>query len=619
MPFFSEETLQAVRAIPLYEVVRPVVDLKRIGKNWRGLSPFSNEKTPSFYVLADKNYFKCHSTGLAGDGISFVQETEKLSFQEAVEVLAERHNIELKYADGFQPDREARSLRQAILDIQEYAREHYHQEFMGGDPIAESVRRYWTRERGFSLELAGEFSIGFSPADGTRLMDILLKKNFSTEAIAKSGLFHVGRDTANPGSWFPVFRGRLMVPIRDYQGMVVAFTARQLDVTPRDHGSWKAKYINSPETPVFHKGQLLFNLDRARDAFDSAGRALLVEGQLDALRCWDVGLKEAVAPQGTSVTGEQLKLIKRYTGRVDVLLDNDAAGARAVLRMIPVALATGLEVHVISLPEAMDPDDFLRDQGAAGIQQLDTSSAIFFAGKTLLPGTSPSPEKRSQVLNQLFEMLANCSSEVVREGYFEEAVRATGASPAAARADYRTFFRNRNHTSSIPPVPLRKKDETKSSQTLTNLEGDLTWAILKNVEWAESLAKVIDHQWIRSNTIEGKLLSRILAQTTVEHIENPGDIYYLLESDEERACVACLQTDERPEDDMDIYVNEVLASMVRRHCRERVEHLNQEITKSGLSNNSLSNLRDLINERREINLYMQKGPFPTVSLSLPEQ
>ena len=179
LPFFSDETLQAVRSIPLYEIVRPVVELSRSGKNWRGLSPFSNEKTPSFFVLTDRNYFKCHSSGLAGDGISFVQETEKLTFQEAVEVLAERFNIQIKYASGMEPDREARSLRQELLDIHEYAREYYHSVFMADHSMSEQVRRYWTEQRGFTLELAREFSIGLSAPTSRKLMEILLSKKFS--------------------------------------------------------------------------------------------------------------------------------------------------------------------------------------------------------------------------------------------------------------------------------------------------------------------------------------------------------------------------------------------------------------------------------------------------------
>ena len=237
MPFYSEETLQAVRSIPLYEIVRSVVELSRSGKNWRGLSPFSNEKTPSFFVLTDKNYFKCHSSGMAGDGIKFIQETEKLNFQESVEVLAERFNVQVKYASGAEPDREARSVRQALLDIHEYAREYYHGAFMADHTVSEEIRRYWVEDRGFSLELASEFSVGLAPPGSRKLMEILQSKNFSTESLSKCGLFHTGRDGQNPNSWFYVFRGRLMIPIRDYQGHVVAFTARQLDMTPKDHGS----------------------------------------------------------------------------------------------------------------------------------------------------------------------------------------------------------------------------------------------------------------------------------------------------------------------------------------------------------------------------------------------
>jgi len=214
MPFFSEETLLAVRSIPLYEIVRPVVDLSRVGKNWRGLSPFSNEKTPSFFVLTDRNYFKCHSSGMAGDGISFVQETEKLSFQEAVEALAERFNIPVRYASGAEPDREARSLRQELMDIHEYARDYYHSVFMADDAVAEGVRRYWVENRGFSMELAGEFSIGLSPTGASRLMHILQSRNFSRKALLNCGLFHTGRDEERPEHWCHVFRGRLMVLIR---------------------------------------------------------------------------------------------------------------------------------------------------------------------------------------------------------------------------------------------------------------------------------------------------------------------------------------------------------------------------------------------------------------------
>jgi DNA primase len=612
MPFFSEETLQAVRSIPLYDIVRTRVELSRSGRNWRGLSPFSQEKTPSFYVLTEKNFFKCFSSGLAGDGIRFVQETEKLTFPEAVEALAERFSIPVRYASGEGPDPETRSLRQELYDIHDYARDYYHQALLADHPMSESVRQYWIKDRGFSLELAKEFQVGFSPPKASRLMDILLDKGFSTKALAESGLFHTGRTPQDPRSWFPVFRGRLMIPIRDHQRRVVAFTARQLDLTPKDHGSWKAKYINSPETLIFKKGQLLFNLDRASEAVSEAGRILLVEGQLDALRSWDCGLRETVAPQGTAVTEEQMNLIKRYTDHLDLLLDSDEAGLRAVLRLLPLAFQSRLQVRVIRLPEDEDPDDFLRQKGAAGITGLVHESGIEFAGKALLGTGPPSPEDRSRVLSSLFKILSACPSAVVREGYFDEAVAATGVSRKAALEDYRRFQADESRTAA-PTERNSAKNGTKPSQTLTNPEADLLWAVSQNVAWAHPLAQVIDHQWISSTTVEGKLLSRILAQTEVDHIEGTDDIQFLLETDEERDCFSRLVVDDRPEFDMVTFVNQTLTSIARRFCRARVEEIEQEISKHGHNTADWTDVIRLKKEQQDLKRQLVNGPFPEIS------
>jgi DNA primase len=618
MPYFADETLEAVRSIPLYEIVRSSVELSRSGKNWRGLSPFSNEKTPSFFVLTDLNLFKCHSTGLAGDGIRFLQETEKLTFPEAVETLAERFAIPVKYASGGGPDPQARSLKQALLDIHEYARDYYHQAFMAKHPVAEEIRRYWVEERGFSLGLAEEFHIGLAPPESRKLLDILIGKGFPTEALEACGLFNPGRHRADPASWYFLFRGRLMIPIRDLQGQVVAFTARQLDMTPRDHASWKAKYINSPETPLFKKSRLLFNLDRARDVVREAGRILLVEGQLDALRCWDVGLKEAVAPQGTSITPEQLDLVKRYTDRLDVLLDSDPAGVKAVMRLLPMALQAGLEVHVLGLPEGADPDDFLRQSGLEAFRQLPVESGIQFAGRALMGEDSPSPEQKSRALQGLLEILSACPSAVVREGYFNEAVEITGVSPAAARQDAEKFLNRQTGAPPRQPGAFSRKSGTKSPETLTNLEGDLVWAVLQNVEWVDSLAQVIDHQWIKSHTIEGKVLSHILAQATVDCLEGFNDILNSLETDEERDCLHQYRVQKRETLDVGSFINQTIASLARRFCKDRVRALDHEISKIAHADSEASHILNLVKERRELNRFLLHGPFPSVSLPDPK-
>jgi len=614
MPLFSDETLQAVRSIPLYEIVRPHVELSRSGRNWKGLSPFTAERTPSFYVLTDKNYYKCHSSGMAGDGIRFLQEVEKLTFPEAVEALAERFNIPVRYASGGGPDPEARSFKQALLDIHEYARDYFHQSFLADHPVAVEVRRYWEEERGFPLELAREFHIGLAPPQSPRLMQRLLEKGFSHKALAACGLFHPGREGSDPLTWHPLFRGRLMVPIRDLQGQVVAFTARQLEITPRDHPSWKAKYINSPETPIFHKGQLLFNLDRAREAVKGAGRLLLVEGQLDALRCWSCGLPETIAPQGTSVTDEQVSLIKRYTDRLDLLLDSDEAGGRAALRVLPMAFKAGLEVRVMLLPSGTDPDGFLRAHGRAALEALPLLSAIRFAGAALLGKDPPTPEQRSKALQGLFQMLAACPSAVVREGYFNEAVDATGVSPQAAHADFARFAKVAMPAQKPLPAANRRIPGTNPSETLTNLEGDLIWSVLQNVGWAESLAQVIDHQWIRNHSCEGRVLSRILDHATVDHIEDSGAIACLLESDEERDCLSRYMVEDRPLPDLESFVNETVSSLARRFCRDRISRIDQDIAQLSGTDAEPVKLRNLMLERRDLLRLLQKGTVARVTL-----
>jgi DNA primase len=614
MAFFSEETLFAVRAIPLYEIVRAEVELRQVGKNWRGLSPFTQEKTPSFYVLTDKNIYKCHSSGLAGDGIAFVQEMEKLTFAEAVETLAERFAIPVRYRDGATPDAGQRSLKQALLDIHSYTTEYFHRAFLADDAVASSVRDYWEEERGFGADLAQSFQIGFSPVAGPSLIEHLLKKKFRAEALSQSGLFHPGA-AHQPTSWWPVFRGRLMIPIRDVQGQVIAFTARQLPCTPQDHPSWKAKYINSPETLIFKKGHLLFNLDRAREAVRDSGRFLLVEGQLDALRCWSCGLAEAIAPQGTSVTEGQISLIKRYTDHLDVLLDQDPAGVRAILRLLPMAFAKSLEVRVISLPDGSDPDSFLRDKGREALRAIEPESAIRFAGRTLLEEPDPSPEKRAAVLEELFRLMATAPSAVVREGYFQEAVVVTGVSSKAAETDYQRFVANAAPRKPSASAEKLGKDKKNTAPTLTNLEGDILYGLLQNARWAESLAQVIDHQWIKSETIEGKILSRILAQATVDPIESVDDLYALLESDEERQCFNRILSEERLILDASAYVRETLQSFFRRHLREAIRQLEEQINLEALDPKALPTLRERIEEKNRLVRQLAKGPFPSFTAS----
>ena len=320
--------------VNLADVISRVVTLRKAGgSRLKGLCPFHNEKTPSFNVDSDKGFYKCFGCGKAGDAITFVRETEQLSFTEAVETLGQRYGVPIEYEEGSGPSREERSLRQELFDLHEQAAVHFHDAFKAAGPAGDFMRAYWVNERRFTPDLADEFKIGAAGSDGSALGAAILKKRYSEDALRQCGLFFIRDDAMiTAGALRPRFRGRLMIPIRDHQGRVVAFTARQTSLTPDDDPAKEAKYVNSPETPIFTKGHLLFNLDRARTAVGEGRPFVMVEGQLDALRCWSVGLKTAVAPQGTSITDGQLALLRRYHTELECFFDSDSAGQKAALQ-----------------------------------------------------------------------------------------------------------------------------------------------------------------------------------------------------------------------------------------------------------------------------------------------
>src|SRR5581483_9733955 len=248
------------------------------------------------------------------------------------------------------------------------------------------------------------------------------------------------------GALRPRFRGRLMIPIRDHQGRVVAFTARQTERTPADDPAREAKYVNSPETPIFTKGNLLFNLDRARTAVGEGKPFVLVEGQLDALRCWSVGLKTAIAPQGTSITEGQLVLLRRYHPQVECFFDSDAAGQKAALRFLPMALKAGLEVRFLTLAgaEKLDPDLLFLEKGLAAYEALrrDAQSAMAFACRAILPQpAAASGELKARAAQGLFELVAAAESEVARAEFLGEAAAYLQIPTGALQKDFQTFLR----------------------------------------------------------------------------------------------------------------------------------------------------------------------------------
>src|SRR5580692_2015065 len=438
MPVIKESCkLDLKHRVNIADVISRVVSLKKAGgSRLKGLCPFHNEKTPSFNVDVDKGFFKCFGCGKAGDAITFVRETEQLSFTEAVEALGQRYGGVIQYEEGAGPSREERSLRQELYDIHEQAAVHFHEAFRSAGPAGDFMRAYWA-ERKFTAEVAEDFKIGAAGPDGGGLGAAIQRKKYSEDALRQCGLFFIRDDAMiTVGGLRPRFRGRLMIPIRDHQGRVVAFTARQTALTPQDDPAREAKYVNSPETPIFTKSHLLFNLDRARTAVGEGRPFVMVEGQLDAIRCWSVGLKTAVAPQGTSITEGQLALLRRYHAEVECFFDSDEAGQKAALRLLPMALKANIEVRFLTLAgdAKVDPDLLFLEKGIAAYDEVRRSalSAMAFACRALLPSpAAASSEQRSRAAQSVLGIIAAAESDVSRAAFVSEAASLLGL-PASA-------------------------------------------------------------------------------------------------------------------------------------------------------------------------------------------
>ena len=418
-------------------------------------APFIRRNPRPSISTGDKGFYKCFGCGKSGDIFTFVQETEGLNFTEAVETLAQRFNVTLEYEEGGGgPSREERSLRQELFDLHEFAADHFHHAFKGPGDAAAWMRDYWVNNRRFTPELADEFKIGagrrHTAAASAALpapQEILRSRRSASAACSSSTTTQL----LTAAALRPRFRGRLMIPIRDHQGRVVAFTARQTEAHPRaDDPAREAKYVNSPETPIFTKSNLLFNLDRARSHVGEGHPFVIVEGQLDALRCWSVGLKTAIAPQGTSITEGQLVLLRRYHTQVECFFDSDSAGQKAALRLLPLALKTGIEVRFLTLAGdgKVDPDLLFLEKGIAGYDEVKKSSfgGMQFMRRYVLPDSKKATAERTQAaVREIYSVIAAADSELLRKRLLGEIAPALGAlqvTPDVFERDFAQFLAN---------------------------------------------------------------------------------------------------------------------------------------------------------------------------------
>lgn len=412
MGMISKDTIEKVLAsTDIVDLIGSYIPLKKAGASHKACCPFHHEKTASFNVSAAKQFYHCFGCGASGNAIGFVMAHEGLLFTDAVKRLATRAGVLIEEQQDDPKAQAARRSRGKLLDLHREAAAFFHERMLT-DPSCQHARDY-LKSRGFGKEMATRWEIGWMPEDGIAFLDWAKKHKYSGKELVASGLTAL-RDEARPSSGLYVrFRDRLMFPIRNEAGDVIAFSGRQLREDKRS-----GKYINSPETDIFKKSNVLFALDKAKKAILKEKSVILCEGQIDAISCHENGIENAIAPLGTAFTAQHARMLKRYAKTAVLCFDADNAGINACERAFRELAPEGLSVMVVQLPAGDDPDTFLRAHGSDAFRKTVAEALDFFEFKILVGkknGRMDSAEGRAELSRECTELLATMSDAAARD------------------------------------------------------------------------------------------------------------------------------------------------------------------------------------------------------------
>jgi len=430
--------------VDIVKVIESYIRLRKAGaQNYSGLCPFHKEKSPSFSVHAIRQFYHCFGCGVSGDVFSFVGKIENVGFPEAVRIVAQKSGIPLPKREFSSPEEAAGArLRGKLLDLHETAAAWFEEQLRGPEG---AVAREYLAGRGLTPEGIKAFRIGYAPDSFGALRD-RLSGMADQEALRASGLF--SSKEQGDGSQGPIydrFRKRVMFPIANESGRVIAFTARTLESGDKAG----AKYINSPETPLYSKGQVLFNLDKAKTAIRQAGYALLVEGQMDCISLFLRGIQHVIATSGTAFTEQQVAILKRHTSNVVVNFDPDAAGANAAEKSIALLTEEGFNLKLVTLDGGLDPDRFIRERGveaytAAVLGARRQSDYLIERARQMFPGAAA--EQKVKAMNYLLPHIRRIPEKMVRDQFAGDAAQKLGIDSALLREQLRqAALRRRDH------------------------------------------------------------------------------------------------------------------------------------------------------------------------------
>ena len=396
----------------LEEVIGDFVRLKKSGSNFKGLSPFSNEKTPSFMVSPAKQIWKDFSSGKGGNVVSFLMEHEHFTFPEAIKFLAKKYNIEVQETQKTNEQKEAASLRESMYAVTAFA-QSYFSKMLTESEEGKNIGLAYIKERGFTDESIDRFHLGYSPDEWIALTNAAIDAGFQKEFLVSTGLTIEKGDKI-----FDRFKGRIMFPIHSMSGRVTGFGGRILK-----QDKHAAKYMNSPESEVYQKSKILYGLFQAKQHIAKESNCYLVEGYTDVIQMHQAGIQNVVSSSGTALTPDQVRLIRRLTDKITLLYDGDTAGLRAAIRGVDVILEAGMHVSICTFPSGEDPDSFVRNNQPTVVKEfLDESTVDFvqFKAKLLAKEGNNEPIRKAETIREIVHTIALIPDAIRREIYIQD-------------------------------------------------------------------------------------------------------------------------------------------------------------------------------------------------------
>ena len=565
--FFSPATLEQIRAASdIVDIIGSYVPLKRAGANFTALCPFHKEKSPSFNVNPHKQIFHCFGCHKGGDVFSFVKEYENLTFPEAVKRLADRAKIPLEM-DQNPAEQQTRDLKGKLLEIHEGITQRW-QNALASEAGGQLARDYLAK-RGVSDEAIKLFRLGAAPELWDDTVNWAKSKGYDLELVEKAGLI-IKKEGSD--RHYDRFRGRLMFPICDEQGRVIGFSGRVLAGDEKT-----AKYVNSPETPIFTKSKVFFGLDKSKRALLDAGFAIVCEGQLDLIACFMGGVQNIVAPQGTAFTDQHSRILKRYVNEVVLCFDSDEAGQNAAVRSLDHLLASGLAIRVAVVPRPHDPDSFIKANGGEAFRQLIAEADGFFDYylKRLCTQNDVTTDKgRLALLRGMGEAVHKTGSAVLIDKYAQKTALRLGVSADAVRAEFRKTLR-------AQPVMAEEPDEEVPFDSLeverpNAHEFWLLKLLLLHEELADWAAANLDPDWIQHASVRQIVTARLAA---AEHQTwtSLGAFLDACESAEQRNLITEAATEERPIKDQAVQLADVALKLRNLFIDRQMMAVSQQI------------------------------------------